>query len=100
MERRGDEENPRAEEWSVSDPVDAQQRAGLAEDADDLLDLVVGHPLADAAKHHQSSGLQRRVVLERKPGVTERQCCRWSGKRVRLSLGSLACTVPLSGTVK
>lgn len=56
---------------SASYPVDAQQGAGLAEDADDLLDLAVGHPLADAAEHDQSSGLQGRVVLERKPGATD-----------------------------
>lgn len=52
-------------------PVYAEQRAGLAEDADDLLDLAVAHPLTDAAEHHQSSGLERRVVLERKPGISK-----------------------------
>lgn len=34
-------------------PVYAEQRAGLAEDADDLLNLAVTHPLADATKHYQ-----------------------------------------------
>lgn len=50
-------------------PVYAEQRAGLAEDSDDLLDLAVAHPLTDAAKHHQRSGLERWVVLECKPGI-------------------------------
>lgn len=53
----------------TSHPVYAEQRAGLAEDADDLLDLAVAHPLTDATKHHQSSGLERWVVLECKPGI-------------------------------
>ncbi len=53
----------------MSHPVYAEQRTGLAEDSDDLLDLAVAHSLADAAKHHQSSGLQRRVVLEGKPTI-------------------------------
>lgn len=52
-----------------SHPVDAEQRAGLAEDSDDLLDLAVANPLTDAPKHHQRSGLERRVVLECKPGI-------------------------------
>lgn len=52
-----------------SHPVYAEQRTGLAEDSDDLLDLAVAHPLTDAAKHHQRSGLERWVVLEGKPGI-------------------------------
>lgn len=50
-----------------SHPVYAEQRAGLAEDADDLLDLAMAHPLADATKHHQSPWLEGWVVLECKP---------------------------------
>lgn len=38
--------------------VYAQQRAGLAEDPDDLLDLTMAHSLTDASKHHQGSGLK------------------------------------------
>ena len=52
-----------------SHPVDAEQRAGLAEDPDDLLDLTVAHPLTDAAEHHQRSGLEGGVVLECEPGI-------------------------------
>lgn len=68
--------NGRLISWEVatgearrSYPVYAEQRAGLAEDADDLLDLAVAHPLADATKHHQCPRLERRVVLEREPGT-------------------------------
>lgn len=76
-------------EWT-SYPVYAEQRAGLAEDADDLLDLAMAYPLADAAKHHQCPRLERWVVLKRKPGnqkcwsfkVTQ-TACRWRGNRSR-----------------
>lgn len=53
-----------------SHPVYAEQRAGLAEDSDDLLDLTMAHSLTDAAEHHQSSGLEGRVVLKCKPANT------------------------------
>lgn len=52
-----------------SHPVYAEQRAGLAEDSDDLFDLAVAHSLTDAAKHHQRSRLERWVVLECKPEI-------------------------------
>lgn len=52
-----------------SHPIYAEQRAGLAEDSDDLLYLAMAHPLADAAKNHQCSWLERWVVLECKPGI-------------------------------
>lgn len=63
-------------------PVYAEQGAGLAEDPDDLFDLAVGHPLTDAAKHHQGSGLQGRVVLESKPGGQHRWHLRCAQKSV------------------
>lgn len=50
-------------------PVDAEERAGFAEDSDDLLDLAVAYPLTNTAKHHQRPGLERWVVLECKPGI-------------------------------
>ena len=49
-------------------PVDAEQRAGLTEDTDDLFYLTVGHRFADATKHNQSPWLERWVVLKGKPG--------------------------------
>lgn len=58
-----------------SHPVYAEQRAGFAEDSNDLLDLTVAHSLTDAAKHHQRSGLERWVVLECKPGAQHIEAC-------------------------
>lgn len=63
-------------QWQVSapsDPVYAEERAGLAEDSDYLLDLTVADPLTDATKHHEGSGLERWVVLECKPGHNQNQ---------------------------
>lgn len=41
-----------------SNPVNAEQRAGLAEDSDNLLDLTMAYSLADAAKYYQCPGLE------------------------------------------
>ena len=41
-----------------SHPVYAEQRACLAEDSDDLLDLAMAHSLTDAAEHHKCSRLE------------------------------------------
>lgn len=59
-----------------SHPVYAEQRAGLTEDSDDLLDLAMTHPLTNTAKHHERSGLERWVVLKCKPKIqTHKHIC-------------------------